>query len=213
MSRTRILLIGFGALVLGALVSRTVYCISESRIAVPVGSGVDVVVATNDLQVGRRFVDKDIELVKFQTNAVPLHCFHDKSMVVGRAVVLPMAKGDPVLPSNLGGYGDPIELMSASMRAVSVRVSGVVGGVGFARRGARVDVLVGSPRRRGKEQTTTLLKNVSIIGVGQNWAHDSYGDTRIVPVVTLLLLPDDAAKLARLGGRIQLSLHNELDKK
>ena len=209
MSRKQLLLIGSAALLLGALLSHSVCHRLQSKKAVRVSAGVDVVVAANDLHVGRRVADEDVKVVKIPMNDVPANWFHDKSMVIGRAIILPIAKRDPLLPSKLGGYSDPVMLLGAGMRAVSICVSGVVGVVNSVQSGARVDVLViRIPRSGGKQQSTTVLKDVTVIATGQNFERNSKGDTQTCPIVTLLLLPDDAQKLtsASLKGRSQLLL-------
>jgi pilus assembly protein CpaB len=196
MNRKQLLLTGLMVLLLGALLSHSFYY-RLYRAAGPVTSGVDLVVAAHDLQAGRTVTDEDIKIAKFQTSDVPSHSFHDKSTVVGRPLFLLIAKGDPLLPSDLGRSGDPVELLGITMRALSIRPTAVVGVANSVQVGTRVDVLlIRTSHRDGKEQSTTLLKDVIVIATGQDVEGNLKGDMHMVPTVTLLLSTNDALKLA-----------------
>ena len=219
MNRSRLLLIGVVALALGAFVSFGVYRNLQSRAGGNNAPGVDVVIATADISVGAKIEDKDVKVVRFPSGDLPPSCFHQKSSVVGRGVVLPIAKGEFVLPLKLAGenagYGLP-SLIPPGMRAVSVRVNEVVSVAGFVLPGTRVDVLLtGNPSGATEQQTTTVLENVAVIATGQRLERNSAGDPQMTPVITLLVSPDDAQKLtlASTQGRIQLALRNPLDTK
>jgi len=219
MNRSRLLLIGIVALALGAFVSFTVYRNLQSRTGLDSAPGVDVVIAAGDIQVGAKIEDKDVKVVRFPSGDLPPSCFHLKSSVVGRGVVLPIAKGEFVLPLKLAGenagYGLP-SLIPPGMRAVSVRVNEVVSVAGFVLPGTRVDVLLtGNPSGASEQQTTTVLENVAVIATGQRLERNAAGDPQSTPVITLLVSPDDAQKLtlASTQGRIQLALRNPLDTK
>jgi len=217
MNRNRLLLIGFVALALGAVVSLVVYRNLQSKSGPSTPLGEEVVVAADDLQVGTKIEDKDIRLVRFPTGELPAGCFHLKSKVVGRGVVLPIAKGEFILPAKLAGenagFGLPA-LIPPGMRAVSVRVNDTTSVSGFVLPGTRVDVLLtGSPQGSNEPQTTTVLENVAVIATGQRLERNSAGEPQSAPVITLLVSPDDAERLtlASTQGHIQLALRNPLD--
>ncbi|HXM22928.1 MAG TPA: Flp pilus assembly protein CpaB [Terriglobales bacterium] len=219
MNRNRLLLIGFIALALGAFVSLVVYRNLQSRTSSKTPPGEEVVVAADDLQVGSKIDDKDIRLVHFPSGDLPAGCFHQKTKVVGRGVVLPIAKGEFVLPNKLAGEnagsGLP-SLIPPGMRAVSVRVNDTTSVSGFVQPGTRVDVLLtGNPQGSNEQQTTTVLENVAVIATGQRLERNSAGEPQSAPVVTLLVSPDDAERLtlASSQGHIQLALRNPLDTK
>lgn len=219
MNRTRLLLIGAVALALGAFASFTVYRNLLSKSAGNAQPGVDVVIAAGDIQVGTKIDDKDVKVVHFPAADLPPNCFRAKSQVIGRGVVLPIAKGEFVLPNKLAGenagYGLP-SLIPPGMRAVSVRVNDVVSVAGFVLPGTRVDVLLtGNPGGSTEQQTTTVLENVAVIATGPKLERNSAGEPQMTPVITLLVSPDDAQKLtlASTEGRIQLALRNPLDNK
>ncbi|MGA2003209.1 MAG: Flp pilus assembly protein CpaB [Terriglobales bacterium] len=219
MNRSRLLMIGGLALAVGLLVSFTVY----NKLRVFTGAGnersVEVVVAADDVQTGAKLADHDLRLAVFPQSSVPPNAFGRKSQVVGRGAVLPISKGDFILPNKIAaedaGAGLP-SMIPPGMRAVSVRVNDVVSVAGFVQPGTRVDVLSTGNQGSGNErQTTTVLENVAVIAVGKNLDRNAPPDAAPAPVITLLVSPDDAQRLALASqeGRIQLSLRNPLDTK
>jgi pilus assembly protein CpaB len=98
------------------------------------------------------------------------------------------------------------------MRAVSVRVSDISSG--FVAPGSRVDVLMTGNPGSGEPQTLTVLRNVAVLANGGRLDHNILGsEAQNSPVITLLVSPDDAERLAlaMAQGRIQLTLRNPLD--
>src|SRR5437588_9136381 len=219
MNRTRLLLIGIVAVALGGLLSFTVYRTLQARTAGPRQVGVDVVLAASDIQVGAKIEERDVKIVKLPPEDLPANVFRGKTHVVGRGVVLPIAKGEFILPNKLAaenaGSGMPA-LIPPGMRAVSVRVNEVVSVAGFVGPGTRVDVLLtGTPAGSAEQQTTTVLQNVAVIASGHTLERTSTGEAQNTPVITLLVSPDDAQRLtlASAEGHIQLALRNPLDTK
>ena len=92
MNHKLFLLIGFVVLV-GLFGSLGLY-VSLCRNAVLTSPVVDVVIAAGDLHAGRTIEDEDVKIAKFQSTDLPPNCFREKSMVIGRGVMVPMAKGD-----------------------------------------------------------------------------------------------------------------------
>lgn len=219
MNRNRLLLIGFIALALGAFVSFVVYRTLQSRTSSKIPPGEEVVVAADDLQVGTKIEDKDIRLVRFPSADLPAGVFHQRSKVVGRGIILPIARSEFVLTNKLAGEnaGSGLPAMiPPGMRAVSVRVNDTTSVSGFVQPGTRVDVLLtGNPQGSNEQQTTTVLENVAVIATGTRLERNLAGESQSAPVVTLLLSPDDAERitLASSQGHIQLALRNPLDTK
>jgi pilus assembly protein CpaB len=103
------------------------------------------------------------------------------------------------------------------MRACAVRVNDVVGVAGFVLPGMRVDVLIagngpGVPSADGPK-VKTLLQNIEVLSAGSNIQKDNEGKPVQVPVVNLLVTPEQAEilSLASNETRIQLVLRNPLD--
>src|SRR5208283_3609231 len=218
MNRSRLLMIGGLALAVGLLVSYTVYNQLRSH-----GANnpqmVQVFVASSDVQIGSKLTEHDVHLASFPPASVPPGAFSRIAQIKDRGVILPISRGDFVLPDKLAdenaGAGLP-SLIPQGMRAVSVRVNDVVSVAGFVQPGTRVDVLAtGNEGTGGDRQTTTVLENVAVIAVGKSLDRSAGTDAQAAPVITLLVSPDDAQKLALVSqeGRIQLSLRNPLDTK
>ena len=220
MNRRRLLMIGGLALAVGLLVSYTVY----NRLRTFAGSsnnerGLPVVMAADDIQVGAKLEAHDVHVVTLPQSAVPPGAFSGTSQVLGRGAILPISKGEFILPNKLAalnaGAGLP-SMIPPGMRAVSVRVNDVVSVAGFVQPGTRVDVLATGNQGGGNErQTITVLENVAVIAVGGSLLERLTGGEQNAPVITLLVSPDDAQKLALASqeGRIQLALRNPLDTK
>ncbi len=103
------------------------------------------------------------------------------------------------------------------MRACAVKVDDVVGVAGFALPGMHVDVLVtgvmpGEANAAGTK-VRTLLQNIEVLSAGKNFQRDNEGKPVEVPVVNLLVTPDQAEllSLASTQARIQLVLRNPID--
>jgi pilus assembly protein CpaB len=212
-------MIGVLALALGGVAALAVYKNLQGKTA-PVGeSGIDVVIANDDIQVGAKVEEHDVRVAKLPPSVLPAGSFSKRSQVLGRGVVVPIARGEFILPSKLApenaGAGLP-SLIPPGMRAVSVRVNEVVSVAGFVAPGTRVDVLLtGTPNGSSEPQTTTVLQNVAVIASGHTLERNAAGEAQNTPVITLLVSPDDAQRLTLAGaeGRIQLALRNPLDVK
>jgi pilus assembly protein CpaB len=153
-------------------------------------------------------------------SGVPAGAFTSPGDLVGRGVIVPVSENEILLTSKLAssesGAGLP-SMIPDGMRAVSVKVNDVVAVAGFVVPGTRVDVLLtGHPGTQGGPAdvtTTTVLQNVQVLAAGQKMQRDPNGQPQNVPVITLLVSPEDAQKLtlATQEGRIQLALRNPLD--
>ncbi len=219
MNRTRLLMIGLLALALGFVASVYVYRNLQSKNSSGFDSGVDVIVAADDLQVGARVDEHDIKIIKIPAADLPPGAPRRRSDVLGHGVIVPISKGEFILPNRLAGEnagaGLP-SLIPPGMRAVSVRVNEVVSVAGFVTPGTRVDVLLtGTPGGSGEQQTTTVLQNVAVLASGHTLERTATGEAQTTAVITLLVSPDDAQRLtlASSEGHIQLALRNPLDTK
>jgi pilus assembly protein CpaB len=219
MNRNRLVFIGLFALILGAFVSFFVYKNLQARAASAPPPGVNVVIAGNDIPVGSKIAGGDLKVARLPAADLPPQYFADPIKVIGQGAVLPIGKGEFILPYKLAGehagFGLP-SLIPSGMRALSVRVNDVVAVAGFVLPGTRVDVLLtGNASGASEQQTTTVLENVAVIANGQRMDRNSSGEPQNAAVITLLVSPDDAQRLtlASTQGRIQLSLRNPLDTK
>jgi pilus assembly protein CpaB len=212
-------MIGVLALVLGAFVSFAVYKNLNSRGSANQTVGVNVVIAAEDIPVGAKITSGDVKVVRFPATDLPPRYYASTTKLIGQGAILPIARGEFILPSKLAGesagFGLPT-LIPPGMRAVSVRVNDIVAVAGFVLPGTRVDVLLtGNPTGSNNQQTSTVLEIVAVIATGQSLERNSAGEPHNAPVITLLVSPDDAERLtlASTQGHIQLALRNPLDTK
>lgn len=136
---------------------------------------------------------------------------------VGRSLIYPVADKQPILTRYLAAPGSGIGLTTKippGMRAISVRSNEVVGVAGFLYPGSHLDVLLSFRRPETQEMVTQIvLQDVEVLTAGQRLEPDPQGKPETVTVVTLLLTPQDSAKLALASqqGTIQFALRNGAD--
>jgi pilus assembly protein CpaB len=218
MNRTRLIFIGFLALALGLLASIWAYRTLQERSGASRVGMQQVAVAAADISVGTRIQEKDVRMVEVSTDATPPGAFGSTKRLLGRGAVLPIAQGEffisgKNLASENAGSGLP-SMIPSGMRAVSVRVNDGSSVGGFVQPGTRVDVLMTGTSGSGEAQTMTVLRNVAVLANGARLDRNAAGaDSQNSPLITLLVSPDDAQKLALAvaQGRIQLALRNPLD--
>jgi pilus assembly protein CpaB len=220
MNRNRLVMIGCTALVMAGVVSFMAYRILNAAIASANSPKSTAVVAAFDLSVGSVITARDIKVVRFPGGDIPDGHFQTPEEVIGRGVLTAMARNEIVLSSKLApdkaGGGLPA-MIPQGMRAVAVKVNDVISVAGFALPGTKVDVvLTGNATRNndpGDVSATTVLQNVQVLAAGQKLQTNADGKPETVQVITLLVSPAEAQKLALATqeGRIQLSLRNPLD--
>jgi pilus assembly protein CpaB len=176
-----------------------------------------LVVAANALPVGVQIKPSDVKIISVPRDRRPNGSFEKTEDVVGRPVISNVLQDEPIVEGRLAERGSGFGLspvIPAGMRAVAVKVNEVVGVAGFLLPGLRVDVLVTArPRGESGAVTSTILQNIPVISAGQQIQPDSSGRAVNVPVVTLLVTPEQAEILTLAGseGRIQLVLRNSAD--
>lgn len=178
-----------------------------------------VVVAAADLGLGTELKKEDLTVVNFPEGHAPEGGFASAAEILGRGIIVPIVKNEPVLKAKLAskeaGFGLPT-VIPDGMRAVSVRVNEVIGVAGYVLPGTRVDVLAtASPTSQPQDATSkVILSNVQVLTAGTRMEQDSEkGKPMQVTVVTLLVFPEQSERLALASteGKIQLALRNPLD--
>jgi pilus assembly protein CpaB len=178
-----------------------------------------VVVAASNLQLGAQLKAEDLQVIAFPLGKAPEGTFSQPSEIIGRGLIVPIVKNEPVLKAKLAskeaGSGLP-PVIPEGMRAVSVRVDEVVGVAGYVLPGNRVDVLATANPTDQRSDTTTkvILSNVQVLTAGTRMEQDQENTKPVaVTVVTLLVFPEQSERLALASteGKIQLALRNPLD--
>ena len=180
-----------------------------------------VVVAAADLQLGSELKKEDVTVVQFPAGKTPEGTFAKPEEVLGRGLIVPIVKNEPILKAKLAskeaGSGLP-PVIPEGMRAVSVRVNEVIGVAGYVLPGTHVDVVATvSPTGAANDMTSkVVLTNVQVLAAGTKIERDGENKDKPMPVsvVTLLVNPEEAERLtlASTEGKIQLALRNPLDK-
>jgi pilus assembly protein CpaB len=177
-----------------------------------------VVVATRDLAAGTVLAATDVKTVEWPEVSAPRGHARTTSEVVGRGLVTAVAADEPLLAGKLAGReagGGLSIVIPEGMRAVSVKVDDVIGVAGFVLPGTRVDVLATLSPSGDQQAATTriILQNVQAIAAGQTTTRDAEGTPQSVPVITLLVTPEEAEMLtlAATKGQIHLALRNLMD--
>jgi pilus assembly protein CpaB len=207
------------ALVISAGASYVVYQLVRTRIAIAaIPPTSEIIVAARNLEIGSLIKESDLKTHAW-VGRLPAGAISKKEDVVGRGVVAAVYESEAILENRLaavGAGGGLAATIPPGMRAVAVRVNDVVGVAGFVVSGMRVDVLItGHPSggSSGGPKVKTLLQNIEVLSAGQNFQKDTEGKPVQVPVVNLLVTPEQAEilSLASNETRIQLILRNPLD--
>ena len=216
MNRTRMMVLALFSLTLSGVVGLLAYRFLQARLTSEMA---DVVVATQKLPLGTRLAAEHLQVVAWPKASLLEGSFSDPKELVGRGVLVPLSPREPVLEGKLASKEAGAGMTSAipeGMRAVAVKVDPVTAVGGFVLPGTHVDVIVtGSPDERGgKDTAKVILEYVRVLSAGTS-LQDEDGKPRDVPVVTLLVSPADAQKLALASadGKIQLALRNPLDQR
>ena len=224
MNRTRIILaIGF-AVIFGLVASMYVY--RQFAKVTPVVKAVEtrqIVVSAMRIPLGTRLEAKHLQLIPWPAGDTPAGMFSRVEDCLNRALITSIVENEPILEGKLApkeaGAGLPATIPEG-MRALSVATNDVVAVAGFVLPGTMVDVLVtGSVQGRGSAAgdsvTRAILENVRVLAAGQKVEQDEEGKPQTVSVVTLMVTPEEANKLAMasIEGKIQLALRNTIDLK
>lgn len=176
-----------------------------------------VVAAATPLPAGTPLTQENVKVIDWPAKLVMAGSFSAREQVVGRSLIYPITDNQPVLESDLAapgsGFGLSVKIPDG-MRAISVHSNDVVGVAGFLYPGSHVDVLLTyKPDTSATPVLETILKNVTVLTAGQTFEPDPKGKPEPVNVVTLLLNPQDAEKMALASqqGTIQFLLRNGAD--
>lgn len=218
MSRsTRTLLVFTLSIVVAGVFSALVYYAGQRTPHAADTQTVRVAVATRALPVGSRLTASDVKLVAWPAGSPVSGAVTSIEAAVDRGLLASVVENEPITTAKLAAAGSVAGLPSmitAGMRAISVKVDDVVGVAGFAVPGAHVDVVVSMTR--GEESLArVVVSNVEVLASGTRaeQGQPTEGRTASASVVTLLVSPADAERisLASSVGRITLTLRNPLD--
>jgi pilus assembly protein CpaB len=175
-----------------------------------------VVLASRDLPLGKVLEEEDLMIVDWPGATVPAGFASSSEELLGRSLIANVQTNEVILATKLadsGLYG-LIPLIPPGMRALSVKVDEVVGVAGFVTPQTFVDViLIMTPPGSREAVSKVILQNIQALAAGQEIQETADGSPITVTVVTVLVTPEEAERLALAAkeGRIQMALRNTLD--
>lgn len=218
-----------GALILG-LNSRGEKQLETVPVAVapPVAATDDVLVAADDLQLGKITVPEDFQWQPWPKDAInPVmikKSDNDKIVaeLAGSIVRANVFKGEPIRRERLikgSGSGFLSAILPSGMRAVAINIDsqGANSAGGFILPNDKVDVIRTVKPEGGQQNTEftseTILKNVKVLAIGQNVQEKNGQSVVVGSNATLELEPVQAETiiLAQRTGQLSLVLRSILD--
>jgi len=180
-----------------------------------------IFVAKTDINLGDTLTEEVLNLEEWPKDKVPSGAIRELDKLVGRRPRTKIYQGEPILDMKLvaaDGRDDPAQQVPTGFRIVSIRVDAHNGGAGLLRPGDRVDVQIYAKKdpRSGitRTVTKTILKEVRVFAVGQEFRRDANEDDAPMPrTVSLVVTPEQADKLtlATRLGEINLIMRNPDD--
>lgn len=180
-----------------------------------------VAVAAINLPTGGALTKDAVEFVEWPQAVAPPGTFSDLKQLDGRVTNGALLKGEPILAARLappGARQGMAAVIPDTMRAMTVPVNEVVGVGGFIHPGDYVDVLttMQTPTGRGAAEfeyrSKIVLQNIKVLAVGEDLMADDSKPVK-VPIVTLLVTPDESERLALAStqGKLQLTMRAQRD--
>ena len=186
------------------------------------------VAATRDIAAGERLGPDMLTTVNWSSTLPVEGAFNSPDKAVGRIASFPLASGMVVTEKLLAAADSSLGLpqkIPEGMRAIAIQTDEVADFGGFLFPGAHVDVLMtikavtAGPMMQpikqvvDRDRTIVVLEDVGVLATGKQIVPDPSGKPTSVSVVTLLVTPDDARKvaLAQQKGIVHLALRNGAD--
>jgi pilus assembly protein CpaB len=177
-----------------------------------------VAVAARPLPLGTMLQASDVKMVAWPQSSPVAGGFSKAEEVVNRGLTDSLEENEPITSSKLAPVGAGAGLpptITSGMRAMSIRVNEVIGVAGFVVPGTYVDLILTMTRQQTDAMSRIVLSNIQVLTAGTRTDQEAGKSGQAVPstVVTLLLTPENAEKVALAGsvGQITLVLRNPLD--
>ena len=177
------------------------------------------VVAKTHILPGMLFTDENTALMQFPIYQSATKSYDDPKKVEKRVAKVEMFANDIITEEKLveeGAIGGLTAVIETNKRAISVKVDSVIGVAGFVLPGTYVDVIAtGQPANSDDLVSKVIVENVKVLTADKILERDPKGEAKDSKVVTLLVDPEQANKiaLASTDGHIQLALRNSQDVK
>ena len=192
----------------------------EAEVQKAMAKTVYIVVAASDLPLGSKIDPGQVKLARWSADAMPDGAYTNPSEVVGSFVKNQFVANEPIVATKLflgqKTAGVMPLLIPVGMRAVSVQVDEVSDIAGFVLPHAHVDILIALANQGGggpdKPFSKIVLQNVEVLAVGEE-VEKKKDDPEVVKVVTFIVTPQDAERLALATreGTLHLAMRNYSD--
>ncbi len=198
----------------------------QAAVATPAIETIPVVVAAAEISPLDKIKPDQVKVMEMPKSSVPfdaslpgggLNFYAKPDEVLGKFATQTLFPNEVIvrqrLRDNQGG-SSLSNILSPSMRAVTVRVNEATGVGGFLLSGNHVDIL--NTRKAPDSDaimTHLVLQNVKILAVDQDASTDDKGKPTLAKTVTVEVRPQDASHLMRAAevGTIQMVLRNPGD--
>lgn len=162
-----------------------------------------VAVAAVPLDYGTDITPDKIKFVDYPKSSIPPGSFATPAQLLPdgqkRFALMTIGINEPLLATKISGAGQGASissLLTAGMRAATVRIDDISGVAGFVQPNDSVDVLITRTPVGGNQQLTdVLLQNVRVLAIDQE-AKNSDGTPKLARSATFEVAPVDAQKLA-----------------
>jgi pilus assembly protein CpaB len=204
-----------GIAVVVAILSTVIfYGLVAGKLGGPAGSGASVVIAGRAVAKGATLTEEDLKVIQW-AGPPPEGAHATVQELVGFTTMEAIAANEPVTATRVAsahsGAGAGLGIPKG-MRAISVMISDSTGLLGLLQRGHKVDVQAVHIKGNSAEvDVRTILENIEVLRVEPK-PEQSPGRSTL-PVVTLIIRPTDADRLAAVdsGAKVRLTLRNPLD--
>lgn len=184
------------ALIISMVITSAFYLNMKSH--QPTSQTKRVIAASSALQQGTSLTADNLTEVSWPANVSVQGLIEKKEDAIGRVLIYGIDAKEPLLKHDLaagGSYGLAAKIPDG-MRATSVKTNEVSDVAGFIFPGSHVDILVTLRGENSGFVTRTVLQNVQVLATGTKTEPDPNGKPENVSVVTLLVTPEESAKLA-----------------
>ncbi|MEP7363753.1 MAG: Flp pilus assembly protein CpaB [Acidobacteriota bacterium] len=202
------------AVVVAILSTAIFYGLVAGKLSGPAGSGSSVVIASRAVAKGATLTEGDVKVIQWSGTA-PEGAHATVQEVVGLTTMEAIAENEAVTANRVAsahsGAGAGLGIPKG-MRAISIMVSDSTGLLGLLQRGHKVDVQAVHIKGNVSDvDVRTILENIEVLGV--DIKPEPTPGRSTLPVVTLLIRPNDADRLAAVdsGAKVRLTLRNPLD--
>ncbi len=172
--------------------------------------------AAKDIGDGSRIGPNDVIVVNWTSDQPVSGAFSiaDKAQVLGRIVSYPVSNGMLLTEKYLAGPDSSLGLphkIPVGMRAISIKTDDVNDLGGFLFPGAKVDILAAmNGGANGAARSVVIVQNVDVLATGKQMTPDPEGKPTTASIVTVLITPGQAQKiaLAQQQSSLYVSLRN-----